>query len=202
MSTPQTVKPFFDPDDLKKFVTTIEKVSAYLGKSGAAKWWEAWIKDASRHTISQGTEDLTDKYIDVHVYIYMDNVSSCMFVPNYADTWRLFKLPVAFPKTTTTIGRNTADDSDMSGIEMESPHKEMATAHDFPCNISEVGEVRSLWIGHKGVCDIVQMRAQELAESKIQTKSSELKELATECFRAFKTAGLSNSKSARQLNCA
>lgn len=109
------------------------------------------------------------------------------------------KLPVAFPKSATDLSQNTIDDSDLSGIEMESPHKEIATAHEFPCNISEVGEVRSSWIGQKGVCDIVQMRAQELADGKIQAKTGELRVLATECLMAFEAAGLSESKNPQVL---
>lgn len=116
------------------------------------------------------------------------------FIKPFTDTWTLLKLPVAFPKSSTDLRQNTVDDSDLSGIEMESPHKEIATAHEFPCNISEVGEVCSSWIGQKGVCDIVQMRAQELAEGKIQAKSSELRVLATECLRAFEAAGMCESK--------
>lgn len=107
------------------------------------------------------------------------------------------KLPLSFPKSTTDLCQNTVDESDLSGIEVESPHKEMAAAHEFPCNIPEVGEIRSSWIGQKGVSDIVQMRAQGLAEGEIQAKSSELRVLATECLKAFEAAGLSESKNSQ-----
>ena len=58
LSTPQVLKPYFNPDDLKKVETTLNKVSAYLDKAGVTKWWESFIRDANQHTVSQETEDL------------------------------------------------------------------------------------------------------------------------------------------------
>ena len=58
MSTPKMLKPFLDPDNLKKIEVTINKVSAYLDKAGVTKWWECSIRDAKNHTISQEPEDL------------------------------------------------------------------------------------------------------------------------------------------------
>ena len=87
-----------------------------------------------------------------------------------------------------------ATDTCMSGIEMESPHKEISTAKEFPCNIPEVGQVSSSWIGQRGVCDIIELRVKEAADSELQTKSSELRELAIECLQAFESAGLIESE--------
>jgi len=39
----------------------------------------------------------------------------------------------------------------MSGVEMISPQREMAKAHQFPCSIEGVGDVRTSWIGQQGV---------------------------------------------------
>ena len=67
------------------------------------------------------------------------------FIPLLVETWMLFKLLVTFTKQRTHICGSAIETSDFSGIEMESPHKELATAHEFPCNISDV-EVRPSWI--------------------------------------------------------
>ena len=77
---------------------------------------------------------------------------------------------------------------------MESPHKELAPAHEFPCIISDVGEIHSSWIGQKGVSDIVEMRAQEIASSVVTSKTGELRKLASECLLAFEVTGLSASE--------
>lgn len=101
---------------------------------------------------------------------------------------------MSFQKQICQYGSNAVDTSDFSGIEMESPHKGLAEAHEFPCNIPDIGEACSSWIGHKGVSDIVQLRAQELSESELATKSHELRQLASECLLAFEVTGLSNSE--------
>ena len=91
-----------------------------------------------------------------------------------AKSWALFKLPVSYPKQSLQCGSSVAETSDFSGIEMESPHKSLVAAHEFPCNIPDIGEIHSLWVGHKGVSDIAQMRAQEVKESEQVTVSHEL----------------------------
>lgn len=77
---------------------------------------------------------------------------------------------------------------------MKSPHKELATAHEFPCIISDVGEIHSSWIGQKGVSDIVEMRAQEMVNSVVTSKTRELRKLASECLLAFEVSGLNASE--------
>lgn len=42
--------------------------------------------------------------------------------------------------------------SDGSGLEIQSPHKLVSTQQQFPCTIEGIGELRTAWIGHKGVC--------------------------------------------------
>ena len=109
--------------------------------------------------------------------------------------WTLFKLPVAYPTSSaaTNLHDNSVDSTDMSGIEMQSPHKEISTAREFPCIIYEIGKVSSSWVGYKGLCDIIQLQAKKQNESELKTKSNELKVLAVECLRAFESAGLINS---------
>lgn len=40
---------------------------------------------------------------------------------------------------------------DGSGLEIVSPHKVVSTRQQFPCIIEGIGELRTAWIGHKGV---------------------------------------------------
>ena len=87
----------------------------------------------------------------------------------------------------------TVEDNDMSGIEMESPHKEMVTAVEFPCNIPEVGDICTSWIGQRGVGQILKMREHEIAEREMHTKCHELQVLAVECLQAFEAVGVCDS---------
>lgn len=111
----------------------------------------------------------------------------------FIGTWALFNLPVLYRSTSAANVDNSIDSTDMSGIEMESPHKEIATAREFPCIIPEVGKVSSSWVGHKGLCDIIELHAQKQNESELDTKSKQLKELAMQCLQAFESAGLGES---------
>ena len=81
----------------------------------------------------------------------------------------------------------------MSGVEMESPHKLMATAQQFRCEIPGIGAVSTMWVGHKGVRDIRRKLAEEETTSKVKELSTELRVLAKECMTAFEVAGLKNS---------
>lgn len=47
---PRIIKPYFDPENLKKLESTLRKVSAYLDRAGAADWWKSWIVDAKNYT--------------------------------------------------------------------------------------------------------------------------------------------------------
>ena len=44
-----------------------------------------------------------------------------------------------------------AEPSDMSGLEIVSPHKATSGVQKLPCTVEGVGEIRSSWIGQKGV---------------------------------------------------
>ena len=46
---PRTIKPYFDPENLKKIESTLRKVSAYMDKAGAAEWWVSWLADAMNY---------------------------------------------------------------------------------------------------------------------------------------------------------
>ena len=81
----------------------------------------------------------------------------------------------------------------MSGIELESPHKSIAVAQDFPCNIEGIGDLRTSWTGQKGVQEIQQNKLKEETQTAMQVRATELKVLAVECLRAFMEAGMENS---------
>ena len=131
--------------------------------------------------------------VSTYMYsVYMHMYICMCFVYHAADTWTLFKLPTAFPKPNINPGVNE-EEGDMSGIDMESPHKDLATAQEFPCSIPVIGDVCTSWIGQKGVSDLQKLKQQEETKNEVQAKSSELRVLATECLKAFEVAGLRNS---------
>ena len=56
------------------------------------------------------------------------------------------------PKDTQSVtdGVVSMDNSDMSGVEIISPHAQMALAREV-CTIDGIGELSTSWIGKKGV---------------------------------------------------
>ncbi len=109
----------------------------------------------------------------------------------HAGTWILQEIRKSYPRPSVQAPPH-ADPvgSDMSGVEMVSPHKLMAAAQEFPCIIPGVGELRTSWIGQKGVCEIQRQLAEERTQSQVKALTSELRVLATECMKAFEAAGL------------
>ena len=81
----------------------------------------------------------------------------------------------------------------MSGVEVVSPHKLMAAARESPCTIPGIGDLRTSWIGQKGVCDIQRKLLEKDARSQIKAVTTELAVLAKECMKAFEVAGLITS---------
>ena len=122
---------------------------------------------------------------------------ACILIP--PDTWAIFKLPLAYPKSTSAnVGMHTsmlgAESTDvMSGVEIEAPHKQLSMSREFPCTIAEIGKVSSSWISQRGLHDIIELRAEEQTGDELKTKSSELRVLAVECLRALESAGLGAS---------
>ena len=81
--------------------------------------------------------------------------------------------------------------STISGLEVSSDvikHKEL------PCNISGIGDVRTSWIGQKGIEEIRKEMAHKQLYTEAKVKCNELRVLASECLKAFRAAGLENSE--------
>ena len=112
-----------------------------------------------------------------------------------AGDWILNTLDVSLPKASQQVQQHATEvlGDDISGIELESPHKSIAVAQDFPCNIEGIGDLRTSWIGQKGVKEIQQHKLQEEMQTAVQAKTTEVKFLAVECLRAFKEAKVQNS---------
>jgi hypothetical protein len=53
---PCIINPYFDPDNLKKFESTLRKVSAYLDKQGAAEWWKSWLANSRNYLTPQAPQ--------------------------------------------------------------------------------------------------------------------------------------------------
>ena len=54
---PQLLTPHYDQESIKKLEVTLEKVAAYLEKSGAKEWWEDWLKHAKEDVaVGQSSE--------------------------------------------------------------------------------------------------------------------------------------------------
>ncbi len=111
-----------------------------------------------------------------------------------AGTWVLDKLERQYPGTIDQTP--SADDvaSDMSGVEAVSPHKSMATAHEYPLEIPDIGNVSTSWIGLKGVRDIKRMMEEKATQEQVKALKGELRLLAKECMKAFEVAGVSTSE--------
>ena len=71
---------------------------------------------------------------------------------NIPQLWYIIpvKLPTASPKPNIGPSVNE-EESNMSGINMESPHKDIAAAQEFPCNIPVIGDICTSWIDRKGI---------------------------------------------------
>ena len=98
----------------------------------------------------------------------------------------------------------TNDEDDLSGVEVDSPHKTLSTAQEFPCELPGVGVVRTRWVGQRGVSDIRRSISQQMSEEQgraIQTLSNDIKKLASTCHKAFEVAGLLDSAD-EQIQCA
>ena len=101
------------------------------------------------------------------------------------------------PQITTSV-------DDLSGVEVESPHKSLSTAQEFPCELPGVGVVSTAWIGQKGVSDIRRSISQQMSAEQgraIRTLSNDIRKLASTCHKAFEVAGLLNSAD-EQIQCA
>lgn len=46
---PLFIRPYYDPENLKKLETTLRKIGAYLNKAGASEWWESWMEEAKKY---------------------------------------------------------------------------------------------------------------------------------------------------------
>ena len=95
-------------------------------------------------------------------------------------------------------GRNAGNNNNMkqsstnsvSGVELTST----VDAGAPPCNISGIGDIRTSWIGQKGVAEMQEKAAKEQESSRSKTIAQEVKHLAGICIKAFKVAGLQNTQ--------
>ena len=85
---------------------------------------------------------------------------------------------------------SVTNESDMSGVEIVS----RPVSAECPCNISGIGNICTSWVGQKGIGDIKKKIEDEQEESEVKAKSRELRVLATECLKAFESAGLQSSE--------
>lgn len=106
----------------------------------------------------------------------------------------LIELKRPYPRPSElTLQHADSSGSEMSGVEVVSPHKLIAVAQENPLLIPGIGEVRTSWIGHKGVCEMKTRSTEERAEAEVKAVMMELRVLATECMKAFKAAGMEES---------
>ena len=85
-----------------------------------------------------------------------------------------------FPKSRAPSGTDT--EGNMSGIEIDSPRKQISVAQNFPVVINGVGELTSMWIGQRGVLEITKKKDQEEKKIAITEKSQEIQMLAVTCL--------------------
>ena len=184
--------PYFDPDYLKKLEATVKKASAYLDKANASSWWNSWIMCAQEITVTSEPQNL-------HGNGNLGPCPTCMAMLaslySNAGDWILNTLKVSFPKAIQQVQQHATEGlgDDISGIELESPHKSIAVAQDFPCNIEGIGDLRTSWIGQNGVKEIQQNKLQAEMQTAVKAKATEVKVLAAQCLRAFEEAKLEDS---------
>lgn len=88
---------------------------------------------------------------------------------------------------------DSSQESDVSGMEMESPYKSLAATKEFPCNIPGVGDIRTAWIGQHGVSEIQKQLEEKKKQNEEKTTTTQFKVLASECLKAFEVAGMKES---------
>lgn len=86
------------------------------------------------------------------------------------------------------------DTDDMSGVEVDSPYKFLFESQEFPCDIQGIGEICTSWVGQQGVLEIKRTVSERKTAQEVKTLSSDIKKLASNCYRAFEKAGLLNSE--------
>ena len=87
-----------------------------------------------------------------------------------------------FPKSRAPSGTDTNTEGNMSGIEIDSPRKQISVAQNFPVVINGVGELTSMWIGQRGVLEITKKKDQEEKKIAIAEKSQEIQMFAVTCL--------------------
>lgn len=188
LSDPYFIKPFFDPEVVHKLSSTTKKISAYLDRAGAEKWWKELLTFASRYT-----EVVEPQYVEGNECY---NVSEYVSDYHFTDAWILPTLKILSPKDSQVIQNSIGDSSggsDVSGIVLESPQKTLISDKEFPCNISGIGDLCTSWIGKTGILEI-QNKIAEQNNRQGKNTSRQLRTLATECFKAFEV--LDGQKSA------
>ena len=180
---PRVILPQYDPQDLKKLESTVQKTSAYLEKAGASTWWKSWLQDAWTHAEPSTSQLLEGNNImcDVPAQYLCTSIA----IP---ERWILDELKTSTSLMPTPPGRpddvievdvidDVIEDSDMSEVEMVSP-----------TNIAGVGKLCTSWMGQKGLCDIENSLIVQKYQSQVKTLKTELNLLAKECTKAFADA--------------
>ena len=187
---PKCVVPQYDAEYIKKLMTTVEKAGTYLDKANASVWWKSWIQQAQENTTPSDPKCVQGTYCIIIMHIHTTATSL------HIGDWILSTLKTAFPKSdhqAPHVATERDHSDDVSGMELESPHKSITVAQDFPVTIEGVGDLRTSWIGQRGVEEIKRTKRKEEDLTAAQTKATEMKVLATECLRAFQEAGLESS---------
>ena len=73
---PRVIKPFFDPDNIKKVETTLRKVTPYLSRASANSWWQSWLQHARQHNISSDPIEMQGNYY-AHVLLWCSLTLEC-----------------------------------------------------------------------------------------------------------------------------
>ena len=142
---------------------------------------------------------LATEYNEVHVCIILSRI---LKVPQGMSTtqlllalgtWMLNELRALYCHGVQEIPAQE-DTDDMSGVEVDSPYKFLFESQEFPCDIQGIGEICTSWIGQQGVLEIKRTVSERKTAQEVKTLSSDIKKLASNCYRAFEKAGLLNSE--------
>lgn len=87
-----------------------------------------------------------------------------------------------------------SDEEGMSGVNVDFPYKFLFGSQEFPCAIQGIGEMRTSWVGQQGVLEIKRTVSEQKTAQQVKSLSSDIKKLASTCYKAFEKAGLLTSE--------
>ncbi len=141
------------------------------------------------HTCS--TRDVVN-IISAHTKFLVHGLVSCyVYTDPLEELWGMQSVVVQPPPREAV---------DVSGVEMESPHKSAVKEKEVAVTIPGIGEVSTMWVGLRGKQQVRRILHEELERKETHEARIEIKHLASECKKAFDTLEAEKSSDPRVQN--